>query len=336
MKRLLYIGNKLSEHGNTTTSIETLGIFFEREGFQVYYASTQKNIFLRMLDMIWKTLCNAKKVDFVLIDTYSTLNFWFAFVISQMCRVLVVKYIAKLHGGNLPSRIKKSPLMSHMIFNNSFLNIAPSNYLFDAFQKKGYKNLVYIPNTIEIENYTFKKREFVTPKLLWVRSFSKIYNPTMAIKVLSELKKEFPEASLCMVGPTKDESYQETVLLAKALDLEVNFTGLLTKEEWLALSNEYSIFINTTHFDNTPVSVIEAMALGLPIVSTNVGGIPFLIQENTNGLLVSDGNSMEMVSQIKRLINNPDLVIQLSKNARETVEKFDWKIVKKQWFELLK
>jgi glycosyltransferase involved in cell wall biosynthesis len=139
-----------------------------------------------------------------------------------------------------------------------------------------------------------------------------------------------------MVGPTKDESYQETVLLAKALDLEVNFTGLLTKEEWLALSNEYSIFINTTHFDNTPVSVIEAMALGLPIVSTNVGGIPFLIQENTNGLLVSDGNSMEMVSQIKRLINNPDLVIQLSKNARETVEKFDWKIVKKQWFELLK
>ena len=336
MKRLLYIGNKLSEHGNTTTSIETLGMFFEREGFQVHYASTQKNIFLRMIDMIWKTLCHAKKVDFVLIDTYSTLNFWYAFIISQICRVLGVSYIAKLHGGNLPSRIKKSPFVSDMIFNNAFFNIAPSNYLYDAFQKKGYKNLVYIPNTIELENYTFKRREFVTPKLLWVRSFSSIYNPTMAIKVLSELKKEFPEASLCMVGPTKDESYQETVLLAKALDLEVTFTGRLTKEEWLALSNEYSIFINTTHFDNTPVSVIEAMALGLPIVSTDVGGIPFLIQENSNGLLVSDGDSMEMVSQIKRLINNPDLVVHLSKNARQTVENFDWKIVKKQWFELLK
>ena len=62
MKNLLYIGNKLSEHGNTATSIESLGFFLESEGYKVYYASSKKNQILRMIDMIWKTLKYAKKV----------------------------------------------------------------------------------------------------------------------------------------------------------------------------------------------------------------------------------------------------------------------------------
>ena len=335
MKHLLYIGNKLSEHGSTETSIETLGTFLEAEGYTVYYASTKKNKILRLLDMIYKTFTYAGKVDYVLIDTYSTYNFWYAFIISQLCRVLSVKYISKLHGGDLPSRIKKSKFFCDMIFKNAYINVAPSNYLLDAFQKNGYSKLIYIPNTIELQNYLFTKRECIHPKLLWVRSFAKIYNPLMAIKVLSALKKEYPEASLCMVGPIKDESYEETVRFAKKMKVEVIFTGKLSKEEWLALSREYNVFINTTHFDNTPISVIEAMAIGLPVVSTNVGGIPYLLHHQKNALLVDDNDSKKMVSEIKNLHTDPNLVMLLTENALETVKKFDWKIVKNQWFELL-
>ena len=126
MKTLLYIGNKLSEHGYTSTSIETLGVFLEGEGFNLYYASSQKNEVLRMLEMIYKTFKYSRKVDYVLIDTYSTKNFWYAFIVSQICRLLRLKYIPKLHGGNLPDRINKSRLFSNMIFSNAFINIAPS------------------------------------------------------------------------------------------------------------------------------------------------------------------------------------------------------------------
>lgn len=335
MKNLLYIGNKLSKHGNTATSIETLGVFLESEGYTVYYASSKKNQLFRLFDMIWKTLKYSKKVDYVLIDTYSTLNFWYAFIISQLCRFLKISYITKLHGGDLPNRIQKNPLLCKMIFNNSYVNVAPSQYLFEAFQKQGYLKLIYIPNTIEVRNYPFKKREFPQPKLLWVRSFAKIYNPTMAIRVVSELKKQFPDTSLCMVGPIKDESFNETVLLAKNLNVEVTFTGKLSKEAWIALSSDYDIFINTTHFDNTPISVIEALSLGLPVVSTNVGGIPFLLQHQKNALLVPDDAVQSMVNEINNLITTPKLALQLSENGRKTVENFDWKIVKKQWFELL-
>ena len=336
MKRLLYVGNKLSKHGNTATSIETLGVFLESEGFEVYYASSKKNKILRMLDMIWNTLKYANKVDYVLIDTYSTINFWYAFIISQLCRFLSVKYITKLHGGNLPNRIKKSRGFCNMIFQNAYINVAPSNYLFKAFENNRYDKLIYIPNTIELQNYSFKKRDFVTPKLLWVRSFAKIYNPTMAVKVIFGLKNEFPQAMLCMVGPVKDESYQETVQLIKEMDVNVVFTEKLTKAEWTELSQQYDIFINTTHFDNTPVSVIEAMALGLPVVSTNVGGIPFLLKHQDNALLVPDNDVEKMVYEIKKLLNNPKLARQVSENARIFVEDFDWEVVKKQWFELLK
>ncbi len=336
MKKILYVGNKLSQHGNTTTSIETLGAFLEAEGYTLYYASSKKNQLLRMLDMVFITCKYARKIDVVMIDTYSTKNFWFAFVISQLCRLLHVKYITKLHGGNLPNRLEKNAFTSDMIFKNAYKITAPSRYLLDSFSKKNYENLVYVPNSIDINKYSFKEREIAIPKLLWVRSFSTIYNPKMAIKVLYELKKEFPTASLCMVGPDKENIIQECQTLANQLNVEVTFTGKLSKEEWIALSEDFNVFINTTHFDNTPVSIIEAMAIGLPVVSTNVGGIPFLVKDKETALLVNDDAVLEMVDAVKMLIQNKELTSKLIQNSRTMVAAFDWQMVKHKWFEILK
>lgn len=335
MKKLLYIGNKLSSHGYTSTSIETLGSFLEAEGYTVSYASSRKNKMMRMFEMIYKTFQYSKKVDYVLIDTYSTKNFWYAFIISQLCRMLRIKYIPKLHGGNLPNRIVRSKLFSDMIFKNAYINIAPSSYLFETFKNSGYTNLKYIPNTIELKNYTQSVKEFTTPKLLWVRSFAKIYNPVMAVKVFIKIKEAFPEAKICMVGPKKDDSYLKTMKFAKKNHVEVAVTGKLSKPDWIKLSRDYNIFINTTHFDNTPISVIEAMALGLPVVSTNVGGIPYLLKHEQNALLVEDDDAENMIQQINRIIAEPALAASLSQNGKQTVKEFDWEIVKKQWIDLL-
>jgi len=196
--------------------------------------------------MIYKTFKYCKKVDYVLIDTYSTKNFWYAFLISQLCRSLKIKYIPKLHGGNLPNRIVRSKFFSDLIFNHAYVNIAPSYYLYETFKNSGYTNLKYIPNTIELQLYKESVKEFKAPKLLWVRSFSKIYNPLMAVKVFIKIKKDFPDAQLCMVGPKKDESYSKTVQFVKKNKVKVLFTGKLSKEEWIDLSKEYNIFINKT------------------------------------------------------------------------------------------
>lgn len=332
---ILYIGNKLSSHGNTTTLIETLGENLESENYKVLYTSSKKNKVVRMLDMVLKTFIHARKSDYVLIDTYSTTNFWYAFVTSQICRLFSTKYIPILHGGKLPSRIEKSRITSKMIFSNSYINVAPSGYLLEVFKKKNFKT-IYIPNSIQESEYKFEVRNFDYPRLFWLRSFSKIYNPILATKVLLKLKEKYPEATLCMVGPKKDESFEITKNFAHQNNLKVKFTGMLSKEDWIELSKDYNVFLNTTHYDNTPLSVIEAMALGFPIVSTNVGGIPFLLEHNFNALLVNDNDLETMILEIDRIFTEKMLPEKLISNSQNTIEKFDWKIVKNQWIELLK
>ena len=334
--KLLYIGNKLQKHGFSATSIETLGALLENENYKLNYASSKKNKFLRLLDMFFKTLINSKKVDYVLIDTYSTTNFWYAFLISQLCRVLNISYISILRGGDLPNRLKSSPKFSKLIFCNSLYNVAPSTYLFNVFENLNYPNLKLIPNTIEIGNYNFLKRNKFVPKILWVRSLSVIYNPKMAIDVLVILKTSFFDAELCMVGQEKDVRMNDLKEYADSLGVNVTFTGKLSKTDWIKLSENYDIFINTTHFDNTPVSLIEALALGLPVVTTNVGGIPYLVRDKETALLVNDSDSQAMANAISELIENHELAEKLALNGRKLVEHFDWQIVKNQWKEILK
>lgn len=331
----MYIGNKLTKEGLNATTIDVLSKQLQDEGFGIVTASSKKNQFLRLLDMIFSVIKH-NNVDYVLIDTYSTSAFWYAFFTSQMCRLFGLKYIPILHGGNLPFRLDKSVSFSKMFFHNAYINVAPSNYLLSEFMKRGFTNIIHIPNSIEIDKYAFKLRNQLQPKLIWVRAFASIYNPKMAIDVLKKLQLKFPQAKLCMVGPDKDGSLQTTKDYAKSLHVEVEFTGKLSKEEWCKLASNYDIFINTTNFDNTPVSVIEAMSLGLPIVSSNVGGIPFLIDDNQTGLLVDQGNVDSMVNAIELLLVDNELTEKLSENGRLKAESFNWDVTKKKWLNVLK
>ena len=203
------------------------------------------------------------------------------------------------------------------------------------FLKEGYNNVVYIPNSIAIEKYKFQERAIFKPNLLWVRSFSTIYNPLMALKILEILLEDYPGATLCMVGPDKDGSLKTCRQYAKIRHLPVIFSGKMEKKEWIELSKEYDIFINTTHYDNTPISVIEAMALGLAVVSTNVGGIPYLLDHDKNALLVNDDDIVAFAKAIKAIINDPAQSQILTLNARKKVENFDWQVVKTQWTKIL-
>lgn len=334
-KKILYIGNALSHKGATVTSVETLGVFLRNEGYEVIVSSSVQNKILRMLDMIKTVIFFKNQTKTVLIDTYSTTNFWYAVIIGYWCRVFKLSYIPILRGGDLPYRLKNNPKICKRLFENAKFNIVPSQYLLRDFKNVGYTNLKYIPNTIETTKYPFVERNEIKPNLLWVRSFAALYNPIMAIKVLQELQKEYPEAKLTMVGPRKDNSFDECKFFVKENNLPVTFTGKLSKEEWIALGASHDIFISTTNFDNTPISVIEAMALGLPVVSTNVGGMPFLIQDQIDGLLTLEKDIMKFTAKLITLLKTPTLVNTISRNGRVKAENFDWNQVKTLWKNVL-
>ncbi|MFK8059953.1 MAG: glycosyltransferase family 4 protein [Polaribacter sp.] len=335
MHKILYIGNNLSKTTKYPTALNNLVAKLKQENFDFIISSNKSNKILRLLDMIFTTFKNRKKIDIVFIDTYSTSNFYYALIISQLSRFFKLKYIPILHGGNLPYRLDNNPYLSKLIFKNSFINVAPSNYLKTAFQKKDFETK-FIPNAINIFEYNFKERKELQPKLFWVRAFKEIYNPILALKALSELKKEYTNATLCMVGPFIDDSYNDCLAFTKNNNLEdsVEFTNLLSKEDWHKKSKNFDIFINTTNIDNTPVSVVEAMALGLTIASTNVGGIPFLIDDKKNGVLVEPNNPTQMKNAIVSILEDKNSKLSLS--ARKKVEMFDWNVAKNKWLEILK
>ena len=336
MKNLLYIGNNLDSSKTNVSSIQVLGALLESEGYDLRYASSKRNKFLRLLHMIWSCIWNSKWADAVLIDTYSTQNFYYAYTCSLVCRLFNIPYLPILHGGNLPERLDKNPKLSASIFDNSFKNISPSIYLKNAFSEKGYDNVEYIPNSISLENYAVYPKSFNTIRLLWVRSFSKIYNPIMAIEVLIRLKELGHEAELCMVGPDTDGSLEKVKAYAKKTGVNIKFTGKLTKKEWINISEDYNIFMNTTNYDNMPVSIIEAMALGFPLVSTKVGGIAYLIKNEEEGLLSPKNNAEAMAENIIRIFEDEKLRVKLSTNTRKNAERFDWQSLKNEWHAIFK
>lgn len=335
MKNLLYVGNHLQSSQRNASYSAVLGPLLAQSGYKIRYTSRINNKALRLMEMLWTTLSTKKTTDLVLIDTYSTQNFYYAVMVGQLCRLLHLSYIPILHGGNLPHRLKNSPKLSKILFGNAYRNVSPSMYLKEHFKQYGFQNVVHIPNTIALANYPYHKKTFDVPRLLWVRSFSEIYNPELAVKVLYELKKRGYHATLCMVGPDTDGSLTKVKNLADSLDLPVRFTGKLTKDAWVALSKQYNVFINTTNFDNMPLSVIEAMVLGLAVVSTNIGGMPYLIEDGVDGTLVPPNDPIAMADAVCSLFEEVSETKIRVEAARFKVEQFDWGMVKGKWSEVL-
>ena len=335
-KRILYLGNKLAAKGFTPTNIDTLGPLLEQEGYDLFYAGTKKSKLLRFAKMVQMIFTCRKQVDYVLLDTYSTQYFWFAYAASQFCVFFDLKYIPILHGGDLPKRLSKSPKASLFIFGKSYRNIAPSFYLKKAFEKAGFHNIGVIRNSIKLADYPFRnERNYEEPRILWVRSFAEIYNPMLAIQLVEKLMLPYPRTRLTMVGPDKDGSLKKCRAYALKHKLPIIFTGKLSKTEWIAQSSNFNIFLNTTHYDNTPVSVIEAMALGLPVVSTRVGGIPFLVKHGETGFLYEDDDLTGLLSLVEKVLKDQEKRGEIIRKARLEAEDYNWIQVKREWLKLL-
>lgn len=334
--KIVYVGNKLAKHGQTPTGADTLPPKLEAMGIAVVVASDKRNKMYRLFDMLRTVSKHNKEADAVLIDTYSTSNFYYAVLVARLCRFYKIPYLPILRGGNLPERLQKSPKLAKRLFGHARVNVALSRYMQSHFETAGYPRVQLIPNALELDKYPYFERENPTYKLLWVRSFAALYHPEMALEVVRILQSKGKTVRLCMVGPDKDGSLERCKEMAQRDNLPVEFTGILSKAAWVKRAAEFDVFINTTNFDNMPVSVMEAMALGLPVVSTDVGGMPFFIKNNENGILVPPNQPEAFAEAIITLVEDPDHYTIINKSARETVTQMDWETVKNSWDSLLK
>jgi len=337
-KTILIVGNFLSAAGYTRQFCEELAEQLQRAGWKVITTSRKPNRFARLVDMVATVWRRRHEYNVAQVDVFGGLAFLWAEAVCWTLRRAGKPYILTLHGGNLPEFAHRYPERVRRLLKSAAAVTAPSRYLLE--RMKEYRSDIHlIPNALDLSRYPFRLRRRAQPRLIWLRSFHSIYNPTLAPRVMAKLVSEFPDAHLIMVGPDKrDGSFQATRKLTEELGLNghISFPGGVPKAsvpEWL---DKGDIFINTTNVDNTPISVLEAMACGLCIVSTNVGGIPYLLEHEKDALLVPPNDSDAMAESVRRILREPELSEHLSSNARNKVEEFDWSVILPKWERLLR
>jgi glycosyltransferase involved in cell wall biosynthesis len=271
------------------------------------------------------------------VDLFSGPAFlWAELVCFELAR-LGKPFALTLRGGNLPSFATRWPRRVRRLLRGARAVTAPTNYLGDALRPQA-KSISILPNAIDLSRHTFRARTVVAPRLIWLRAFHHAYNPTLAIEVLASLARRYPGISLTMIGADKGDGALAAVReTARRLRVEHQLEIVLgvPKVEVASRLERADIFLNTTDVDNSPVSVLEAMASGLCVVTTNVGGIPYLVEHGVRGLLVPPRDPGALAGAVARILSDASLAETLSRGGRSYALTCDWASVLDRWDEIL-
>jgi L-malate glycosyltransferase len=206
----------------------------------------------------------------------------------------------------------------------------PSGYLVDVFASFGL-DAISIANFVPIDRLRYRRRDNPRPVFFANRNHEELYNVGCVLRAFEIIQREVPEAELIVAGDGSQRAILES--LAGALQLRnVQFIGRITPEEMATKYDEADVYLNSPDIDNMPGSIIEAFACGLPVVTTNAGGIPWIVSDEKNGLMVERNDHVGMARASLRLLKEPGLAARLSAAARsECEERYVWPAVRKQW-----
>lgn len=337
---LCFVGPMLGVNpGWVTTQGEILAGLLAGEGYPVRVTSHIPARLPRLADTLRSLIAWRDEIDLVVHQVFSGPAFGITDAASALCATLRLPQVFVLHGGALPEFAAGRPGWVRRVLRRAAAIVAPSGYLAGIFDRDPAVagRIRVIPNILAIENYPYRHRPVVTPRLLWMRTFHDVYHPEMALDVLADLRRTHPEATLTMAGQEKG-LHAAVVTRAAALGLVevVRFPGFLGPQDKIREFNAHDVYLNTNRVDNMPVSVLEAAAFGLPVVATAIGGVPYLLRDGETGLLVSadgagNGDVAAMAGAIRRLLDEPGLAGALSANGRRLAELCAWEPVRAQW-----
>lgn len=317
--------------GQPVSQNETLALLFETMGYQVRLTSSVKRPWLRTADQVL-SMVRWRDVDAVVVAVFSGPSFWIADFSSLLARWFGrKKVILFMHGGNLPVYGPAHEARVRRVFDRADLLLAPSAYIADVFRPWGY-DVRIIPNVLSIDRYRYDRRSAARPALLWMRTFHHHYHPELAIDILARVVAVHPGAILTMGGSDRGLL---TATRARAVALgvvdRVRFGGYLDAAAKADAFADHDIFLSTNRIDNMPVSLLEAAASGLVPVATSVGGIPALLTDDQNGVLVEAENADAMADAVLALLTEPDRYARLSAGARALAEESAWPAVHARW-----
>jgi len=207
--------------------------------------------------------------------------------------------------------------------------VVPSGYLVDVFREFDLPATA-VANIVDLSQFRYRERTPLRPHLVCTRGFSAYYSVDVVVRAFAEVKKEYPEAQLDLVGngPLEGDIRK---LVADLHLTDVNFTGVASRQEIGNYYEQADIFINASWLDNMPLSVIEAFAAGTPVVTTSPECMPYLVHHERTGLLSPVGDEKALAANVIRLLRDPALAARLAQNAHHESRNYTWEAVREQW-----
>jgi glycosyltransferase involved in cell wall biosynthesis len=309
---------------------ELLSELLAAEGVRVRLSSSVRRPALRTLDQAI-ALLRWRDLDALVVATYSGPSFFVAELGTHLARWRRRPVLLFLHGGNLPEWAERHPKRIARTFGRADRLLAPSDYLADAFRALGHE-VATVPNVVRLERYEHRRRTPARPAVLWMRTLQELYDPLLAIAAFARVHADHPGATLTMAGADRG-MLEPARALAEELGVgdAVTFPGYLDAAGKARAFADHDVFLNTNKIDNMPVSVIEAGACGLIPIATAVGGIPALLRDGEDSLLVPSGDIDAMATALARVLDDADLAARLSDGARRTAERSGWPSVRARW-----
>lgn len=320
---------KLNEEPNICADIQSIGPKFLLKLQKIKYLRT----FLRQIKYWFDILMRIPKYDIIHICSAAHLSF----LLTPTPAVLV----AKLFGKKTVLNYRSGQFEEHYKIWRRTLTptlklfdriVTPSNYLVDVFAKHGFEaQSVY--NFLNLEKFHYRERKKLKPVFLSNRLLEDLYNIPCIFRAFAIVQKKYPEAKLIVAsfGHLREELEN----LANEMKLKnVEFVGKISQKEMFKLYDEIDIYLNSPNTDNMPGSIIECYASGVPVVTTNAGGIPYILEHEKTGLMVEINDHEQMAREALRLLGDADLVEKLTKNGREYVKRFSWEEVRGEWLKV--
>jgi glycosyltransferase involved in cell wall biosynthesis len=256
-------------------------------------------------------------------------SFW-SFLLAPVPAMLAARtagarVVLHYHSGEAAEHLDHWGALVHPWLRLAHVIVVPSAYLAGVFAAHGYATQV-IPNVIDLSRFQYRERSPLHPRLVSTRNLEPYYRVDLVLEAFARVRAEVRGATLTVAGYGREEPR----LRGLAAD-GVQFVGRVEPASMPALLDDADIFVNASVLDNQPVSILEAFAAGLPVVSTPTGDIAAMVRHDETGLVVPPRDAEALAAAVLVLLKNPERAARLARCARDEIARFTWPAIRGQW-----
>ena len=295
---------------------------------QVPYLRTALNQALYL-----RSLAALREADVVHVFSASYWSFLLGPVPAMLAaRGLGKRLVLHYHSGEAEDHLAHWGPLGHPWLRLAHAIVVPSEYRRAGFARHGHAARV-IPNVVDLDRFRWRERPVLQPRLLSTRSLEAHYGVDNTLAAFARLRNRYPQATLTLAGCGSQDAFLRR--RAGELGLRgVSFVGRVEPADMPRLCDAHDVFVNSSLVDNQPVSILEAFASGLPVVTTPTGAIAEMVRQRETGVLVPPRDPQAMADAVAELLGEPELAGRLARRARQEAAAYTWPRVRAAWGEV--